>query len=130
MEEQRETEASRVDESIEDELCEPLLVHPAHAMRVHGQVLEVRKPVVDDIATGEERQVPIQEKKNTNDREEKAAEQHRDGQADPFAFDPGDHPADARCRRRPGRCGFEHRRHHHERSTLRRNTVFAPRGRV
>ena len=43
----------------EDELGEPLLVDPVMARRHHGQMVEVRQPVLGDLASGHEREPEI-----------------------------------------------------------------------
>jgi len=55
----RKVTAAEVVDAVEDQLCEPLLVDPANAVRHRHQLVVLRKAVLDDLAPADERQPAV-----------------------------------------------------------------------
>ena len=59
MQEHRSLDPAQVRQLVEDDLCKPLLVDPARAVRQRHQLVVLREPVLDDLAPADERQPAV-----------------------------------------------------------------------
>ena len=93
MHEHHEPEVPGRGDPVEEELAEPLLIHPLHVRGPGGERVRAREPGVGHDAAADERKPAVLTELVGQAHDQPAHEQPEDGHGQALALEPGEHPS-------------------------------------